>query len=389
MKVFKIINLKKILKVVIFFLVLATLLILSKQNFNSVKLSVNLFISSVLPSLFPFILFTEIVLKTDTIEILSKIFGNIFSKFFKVNKNCSLAIIIGFICGFPMGSKAVNTLYSQNKISYQDAKALLSFVNNCNPAFILSTIGIGILFNLKIGIILLISHILSSIIIGFMYSRKHLSNIIHEKDTFLNSFNKKSVNIDRNIKINNDFFGILKQSILNTFKTLANILGFIIIFNLLYNILYTFLIKFNINTTILSILSGIFEITKGCADIYAQDISFTAKIIIVSILLGFSGLCINFQIFSTLNDIKYKFSTLIKNKSIHGILSGIITYILIKFNFICDESSLVFSSIDYTKTENIDYMSNLKQAYLVSTFFIIFILIIYYAIHKIRLKKSS
>lgn len=373
MKIYKTYNIKTVIKFLLFMITLSFLLILSKQNFESVKDSVMVFITNILPSLFPFILFTEVILHTNMINILSRIFGRIISKVFKVNNNASSAVIIGFLCGFPMGAKTVNTLYTQNKISRKDAKILLSFVNNCNPAFILSTIGVAVFYNIQIGVILLTSHLISAILIGIIYSRIYNTVIIHENSQFLNSFNEKTNKIKKNISS----FEIIKLSIFNAFKTLSNILGFIIIFNLLFNILYTLFNNLNIDNNIVKFISSIFEVTKGCYNINNITTNLDNRILLTSFALGFSGLCIICQIYSTICDSNFKLRDIVIPKIFHGIISTLITYILLRIITITDVNTVsVFSNIEETQINDM-YFSNIKFYYLISTLVIIFSLLIY------------
>lgn len=387
MKIYKSYKLTKLLKLTIFFITLSLLLLFSKTNFSVVRESVNLFISNIVPSLFPFIFFTEIILKTDIINLLSKLFGNFISKIFKISKDSVSSIIIGFLCGFPMGAKTVNTLYNENKISKKDADILLSFVNNCNPAFILSTIGIAVFNNLVIGIILLISHLTSSILIGIIYSRKYIStnNIIHKKVQNYNNSSNKCYNNSNNIS----FFYIIRTSILNSFVTLGNILGFIIIFNLLSNLTIVFLEKINISNCITAIVSAIFEITNGCNKISMINIDYTTKICMVSFALGFSGLCILAQIYSTIFEQGFKFTPLLKSKLIHGILSTIITYIILMFTDLNFETINVYANIEKANAEYTYYINNMKTSYLISTFAISIILLIYYIYIKYKVVKKK
>lgn len=385
MKIYKTYNIKSIIKFLLFVTTLLILLVLSKQNFESVKDSVTVFITNVLPSLFPFILFTEVVLHTNIINILSRIFGRFISKLFKVNTNSSSAVIIGFLCGFPMGAKTVNTLYTQNKISRKDAKILLSFVNNCNPAFILSTIGIAVFYNIQVGTILLTSHLISSILIGIIYSRIHHNDIIHENTDFLNSFVEKKAKMNKNLSS----FELIKMSIFNTFKTLANILGFIIIFNLFFNILCTILNNLNVDSNIIKFISSIFEVTKGCHNINNITTSLDNKILLTSFALGFSGLCIICQIYSTVCESKFKVKDILLPKIFHGIISFLITYILLRFITITDVNTVsVFSNIEETKISDM-YLSNIKFYYLISTLVIISSLIIYRIMLYFNSKKKK
>ena len=312
MKLYKTYKVNNIVKLIIFSTLLILLFIFSKQNFSSAKNTINIFLFSVMPSLFPFILFTEIILKTDIIDILSKSAGKIIGKVFNTSKNSSSSIIIGFLCGYPMGAKSVITSLEDKKINYNDASFLLNFINNCNPIFIISTISISIFGNIKVGIILLISHILSAILIGIVSTRKHYSNIIQKNSEFLKLFNKKNLSLEET-----SFFDIIKTSILNSFITLEMILGFMLIFNILSNIFTTITLKLNFNYNLVQILTGLFEVTGGCFNIGNLNIDIKLKLCIISFMLGFSGLCIIFQIYSVIYKHKFSLNKIIFFKLIH------------------------------------------------------------------------
>lgn len=350
-------------------------------NFNSVKNTTELFINSVFPSLFPFILFTEIVLKSDILNDISKHLSFL-PRIFKLSKNSILPIILGFLCGFPAGSKAIDSLYSSGEISERDANILMSFVNNCSPIFILTTVGVTMFGNIHIGILLLISHIFSSILFGYIYSRFYTHTIIHENTKFL-KYSSKTLN--QNVKkintldINITKFELLQKSILNSLKTLALILGFMIIFNMVADIVIVFFNTFSSNKTISGFLTGIFEVTRGTKNLsYAQN-----NIPIISFLLGFSGLSIIFQIKSSLKTFKISFKKLIFFKLIHGIFSAIIAYILLTYTNIANITSTVFSNIDYFSY----YKFNVYNAYLQCAILIIFVLSTYILISNCKTKK--
>ena len=75
MKVYKTLKINNLSKIFIFCFILFLLFGFSKQNYESAKNTINIFLFSVMPSLFPFMLFTEIILKTDVIDTISEIFG--------------------------------------------------------------------------------------------------------------------------------------------------------------------------------------------------------------------------------------------------------------------------------------------------------------------------
>lgn len=375
MKIFKSYNIKNIVNICLFTLILLILLIFSKDNFESVKNTTQIFIYSIIPSLFPFIFFTEFILNTDILNTVQNTTGKYIAKFFRVSKLSSPAILTGFLCGFPMGAKTVSYLYDTKQISVKESIKLLSYVNNCNPAFIISTIGIGIMYNIKFGILLAVSHYLASLIISFIPYKNSSLDIIHENYINLNTLTKKN-----NIKFKN-IFEVIKVCIKNSFSTLIMIFGFMIIFNLLFSATNKILDIFSVSDNFSALISGLFEVTNGIKKIYALPINFDTKLLLISFLTGFSGLCIIFQIYSCISIQGFCFKKLITFKLLHGIISCIITYILLKYTNIYNGITIsVYNSIEEFQKEY--YVRNMKISYLISTLIIILILFIYYLIHK-------
>lgn len=226
-----------------------------------------------------------------------------------------------------MGAKATSSLYSSGLISKCELNILSSFTNNCNPIFILSTIGISMYSNIKVGIFLLCCHYITSIIVGIIISNKY-SNIIQYDAVNLNSLSKK--NKSKATK-SMSFFELLTNGILASFKTLILIFGFIILFNLVASTFSTLLKKLSFDSTLITILTSIFEMTNGIKEISLLDISYKWKLVFSSFLTSFSGFCIIFQIYSYLYKFDYKISKLIIYKLLNGIISMAIAYILLSF----------------------------------------------------------
>lgn len=294
---------------------LLTIFAFQKTNYLCIKNTISVFLESVMPSLFPFILFTNILILSDTASLITK--------FSKKYGYILYAGFIGFLCGYPMGAKATYALYSQGNLSKKQTRFLMSFANNCNPIFIMSTIGLCVLNNITLGLLLLISHYVSAIIIctfNFFYN-----DIIHENVKNSNSFSK---DIDK--KLHKSIFEIIDTSIKSTFITLGNILGFILIFNLLFSAIEKILLNFNVSSNIIYIISPLFEVTNGTRLLYLNtDYNFNILIAAISFMLSFSGLSIIFQIYSCIYKSGIKIWHIIKYKFIQGVLSAIITYMLL------------------------------------------------------------
>lgn len=377
MKVYKTLKFNNLSKIFIFCFILFLLFGFSKQNYESAKNTINIFLFSVMPSLFPFMLFTEIILKTDVIDTISEIFGKFIYKVFKLNKNCTASFIIGFLCGYPMGAKAVINSLENNKITHNEALILLNFINNCNPIFIISTISLTLFNNVKIGIILLFSHILAALLLGIISSKKYNNNIILKNSEFLNSFDKKSY-----INEKTTIFEIIKNGLLNVFITLEIILGFMLLFNMLSNIFVNIGETLNLPTTLLQILTGFFEVTGGCFNINNLNLSLDIKLILISFVLGFSGLCIIFQIYSVIYKYKFSLKRLVIFKLLHGIISAIITYILLSIININEVSIKTFSNISTNDFSNTNNLSSIVPIYLFEIFIVFIFFLLFFKLKK-------
>ena len=214
--------------------------------------------------------------------------------------------------------------------------------------------------NLNIGIILLISHILSAIIIGIIYTPSSSSSIIQQKNTNSNSFCKLLSPFDT-----------LYKSILGSLKTLALIYSYTVIFSLIPELLIR---PLNLNENIQSVLLGIFEISNGINSISLLNIKLELKLCLISFVLSFSSLMVLMQIYSFVTIAKVKFKDIVKYKFIQGILSAAITYLLL--NFIPKDSISVFVNIQ--NTINTNYYLTPSVIYMLAVIITIFICMVIY-----------
>jgi len=336
-KIFQTISLILILSILSYFLVF------SKTNYKIMSNIVDIFISTVIPSLFSFILFSNILIYSNYFNlIVNTRFSKIIQRFFKVSNYGSSAILFGFLFGYPNGAKYVNELYKTKKITFKEAEYLLLYINNSSPAFILSSVGIGMFGNIKIGALLLISHILASMLVGKIFSKKY--KLKYDK--------KFKSNNDTNSLNTSDYaltFEVITKAITKSIYTMCMIFGFMVTFILSNNYISKILsLLFSENKYISSFMLCIMEITSGLNKLIQLPFNLKNLIVLVSLFLGFSSLSIIFQIFSCVYKNNFKFKNILKGKILHGILSGIITYALLSIPHI-------YEYINISKQVNYNY----------------------------------
>ena len=117
------------------------LLIFSKQNLSATKDGLWLWANSVVPSLLPFFIATELLSYTNVTYFLGKLLNGIMRPIFNVPGEGSFAFIMGIISGYPTGAKILVNFRENQIASREECERLLAFTNNSGPLFIIGTVG--------------------------------------------------------------------------------------------------------------------------------------------------------------------------------------------------------------------------------------------------------
>ena len=346
------------------------LLIFSKSNLPAVKNGLQLFATSVIPSLFPFFVATELLMHTNIVNHIGNLFNNFMKPLFNVSGKGAFALVMGIISGYPMGAKIAANFRQNDICSKEECERLLSFTNNSGPLFIIGTVGIGMFGNSTIGLLLFITHILASFTVGFIfrfwkvkkdYKNKNLNRLkIMNNNSNYNSNknygekgNRNSKNSTNSKMVNFYNLGeVMAESITNSLSTILMIGGFIVLFSSIISILnasgithiVTVFLTPIFNTLgldinfIQGIFTGLFEITNGIntiSGIHIKNISI--NIILAAFLLGFGGISILLQVLSIISKTDLSAKPYILGKLLHGFIAGLYAYIFIEllpfFNF--------------------------------------------------------
>ena len=137
---FYIIKIKQFIMPFILVLFTISLIIFSSTNLSSAKNGLILWANSIVPSLFPFFVATELLTHTNLIYNMGKLLNKFMKPFFNIRGEGCFALIMGIISGYPMGAKISANFRKNNICSKEECERLLSFTNNSGPLFIIGTV---------------------------------------------------------------------------------------------------------------------------------------------------------------------------------------------------------------------------------------------------------
>ena len=331
----------------LFLLFTISILIFSNTNLSAVKSGISLWATSVIPSLFPFFVATELLMHTNIIYQIGNLLNIFMKPIFNIRGEGAFAFIMGIISGYPIGVKIATNFRNENICTKEECERLLSFTNNSGPLFIIGSVGILMYRNTMVGLLLFITHLLASLTVGIIF-RYWKKGKISETT---NSIQSTYTHHHNNANLSN-LGEILSESIVSSIKSILVIGGFVVIFSSIISILKSsgitnivevllspFFHFMHIDTSFIEpIFTGFFEITNGIhniSNINCKKISI--NIIITAFLLGFGGLSVLLQVLSITSKSDLSIKPYIYGKLLQGFLAGFYTYILIYifpfFNF--------------------------------------------------------
>ena len=101
-------------------------------------LALQLWFEKMIPSLFPFMILSGLIVRLDLGRLLSVPVYPVLGRLYQISKTMCTTLLMGFLFGFPLGAKTVAESYSLGQLSKPQAQFLLSFCNNIGPVYLLS-----------------------------------------------------------------------------------------------------------------------------------------------------------------------------------------------------------------------------------------------------------
>ena len=155
------------------FVLFCLLLILRNTEIamESMSRGLALCAKTVIPSLFPFMVISEMIVLGGFGGAVIKRLCAPLCRLLRLNPDGCCAALLGILCGFPIGVRSATLSYEEGRITKRDAERILCFSSNPSSAFLVSAVGASLWGNVKFGIALYASVLLSAILIGIFLAQ--------------------------------------------------------------------------------------------------------------------------------------------------------------------------------------------------------------------------
>jgi len=131
----------------------------------------SLSVKTVIPAVFPYLVLSVMFILTGLADRLAGRMQRLTKGLFGLPGCCGGAIILGILCGFPVGARMAGMLYRRGSINKEQAARLTAFSDFCGPPYILAVFGAGILSDIRLGLAVFVIQTVLSLIAGMILGR--------------------------------------------------------------------------------------------------------------------------------------------------------------------------------------------------------------------------
>ncbi len=320
---------KKIFSKAGIILFLAIILFFPSSSYQGAKKGLLLWFNTILPTLLPFIIISNLIIGLQLTRPLSKLLYPVFHTFFGVSRGGCYPVLMGFLSGIPVGAKSVADLVNKGSIDKEEGQYLLGFCNNASPMFIMSFIAITQLKRPGIRFELLFILYFTAVLSSFLYFYLFPKQSIHRKPTVSMMEYGQKPGLKSIIGVTPKFdFALLDSAIMDGFEVITKVGGDIILFSIPAQIIS----NIGPSDNYLKLLAiGILEITTGISQISHSTLDMNTKIAFITMITAFGGLSGLAQTKSVINNTRLSIAAYVKVKLLHMLIAFITAAFYVRF----------------------------------------------------------
>lgn len=260
----------------------------------------------IIPSLFPFLAVSAFAAASPSCKAAMRFLSPVMRHVFRLPSAAASAVFFGFIGGYPVGCTTALQLYEQGEINSEQAQRITCFCVNAGPAFVITAVGSVMLGNIKAGIILFVSCVLSSLFIGVMLGFTAAKP------------EKSSVKIISTLSET--------QALVEAAEKAAYSIIKICTWTVLFSCISAVGEKSGMSETVLAAAKCIFEVTGGC-----RAMTQNGNLCAIAAALGWSGLCVCCQVLESVKKTGAKLSVFFAFRAVHAALAAVVCGVLLHF----------------------------------------------------------
>ena len=280
---------------------------------NGIKNGLSLATNILSPSLFPFLVLSELLLSLGVGEAAAGLLARPARLLFGLSPQGTVALLLGWLCGVPVGTVSAVTLSENGDISKEELQRLLLLCNIPSTGFLMGAVGSRLFCSREAGAVLFAAVLLAAALTGVFCKLLHGN---------LPIMSKKVANGAKKALSATTFTAAVRHG----FSTALQVTGFVLFFSAVTECVRAVGLP---SPTVKAGLCGLLELTAGTVTAATLLPPHTA-LLLSAFFAGFSGLSICLQVFSLAECHRPKLASYLSAKLVQGVLAAALMGIYIK-----------------------------------------------------------
>ena len=239
----------------------------------------------VIPSVFPYFVISGIFISTGLADRVGRRLGGISVRLFGLPRCCAGVILLGIVCGFPVGARMASTLAKRGKINCEQAARLAAFTNFCGPSYLVSVLGARILGDALLGFGIFFLQTVLALAAGMWLGR-----------------GRRGVEDEPMMRSDVSFSVAFTDSVVSSAASTLHICGYVTVFSVFMSSLSPLLQRMSQGSK--ALFYGFFEISGGIELLKGKEDALLAAVLIVF----WSGVSVLMQVICALRQDGVKIS---------------------------------------------------------------------------------
>ncbi len=313
------------------------LIICGAVSADGIRRGIDICGQVLIPSLFPFLIFTSYLSEGGFVESAAKILKKPARVLLKSDGEEAAVLFISMLSGYPSGAAMLGIMHKNGSLSKARAQTAAYYCCSAGPAFVFTAIGQGILHSRQSAVILLSCHTLATFITAFTVSR----------------LSPRPISVDLSKRPRKTGGGLV-AAVLTATKSMINICAFAAAFSAVSEIVS----RLPLNKPVHSAVSCLLEVTGGCVSLSGVS----SYLPFYAAAAGFGGISVILQLNACAPDLDLNPLKLIAVRSLHAAVSFVLCFALTSISPQSVQTSSVEKSYFFSVTPQLSLAMILLSA---------------------------
>ena len=243
-------------------------------------------VRTMIPSLFPFMVVSELIVKSGAGAMLSRYPAIVFRPLLGLPSEGVCALMLGWLCGFPVGSRVAADYFRAGRLTKRQFNLIVCTCNVPSSAFLISAVGLSLFGSAALGRWLLVLALVCTLAVGMLF------RLLLPRKKNWEYGNCTSTSRGEEVQRQ-----LLPAAISSAAQGMLNVCATVLLFSAFVGTLTHILDALPVGAWVRTAIYGLFELSTGVCSASALDTPAMAAVLCATIV-GWAGLSVHCQVLS-------------------------------------------------------------------------------------------